>query len=343
MKDPRIEGVVDIRRIGSLSTRNSAYNLWGGVNVDSTHVIHLYGDVANTYSLTKSISMNKFTRIQFTLYENESVQGVGICLYEFHSALISSESDVYCLSLRGGQLMNLSIPVEIPKIKGESTNELLGESINLALRRRTKQSSTFGPGNASSAVDGNTKPNFDYDVWELNSVSHTQKETKPWWEVDLAISHRIRKVLIYKCDGGYDGDLSDLRITLYDSFGNEVARRDIDDYSPKDFLVCNFDGSSGQKIHIMLLGDQERSLCLAEVKVLGYGYTFDVQVGKLFNFPELSINRVALIQEVGDNDVSRSAMDNLVEGSMSTSLKDFFITNDRYQEVAVSDFFTRFS
>jgi len=51
---------------------------------------------------------------------------------------------------------------------------------NLALGRPTTQSSTAYPGSPGRAVDGNTDGNW-YDA----SVTHTNLEPQPWWQVDL--------------------------------------------------------------------------------------------------------------------------------------------------------------
>ena len=54
-------------------------------------------------------------------------------------------------------------------------------NLNLALGKPAIQSSTAFGGAAGYAVDGNTDGTFDN-----NSVSQTELETEPWWQVNLA-------------------------------------------------------------------------------------------------------------------------------------------------------------
>ena len=97
--------------------------------------------------------------------------------------------------LRGGSITNLSSFALEPRINEDTENDLYGEPINLALNMRAHQSSTFGPGDAGSAIDGNAKANFDYDAWELNSVTHSQMELNP---LVLDTPRRIQEVQIYR-------------------------------------------------------------------------------------------------------------------------------------------------
>ena len=311
------------------------YKPWGGINIHPTNVIRLYGDASNTYSLSKSITVSKFTKVQLTLHQEESVRGVGFCFYEFYSGGISGATDFYCVVLRGGSITNLSSFALEPRVNKDTENDLFGEPINLALNMRSRQSSTFGPGGAGSAIDGNTKANFDYDAWELNSVTHSQKEINPWWEVVLDKSHRIREVQVYRRIEDYEGDLTRLSITLFDSKDIEVERKELDIALAGDSFVVKFDGSPGTTLRVMLLGDYERILCLAEVKVFGFSYNFNLRIGKLFNFPEMSINRVAFVQELEENGLTQPFID-FSEVRESTSIRDFYITDDESQEVAVS-------
>ena len=335
--DPSFEDFADVNRIGTLllPNQNNMYKPWGGINIHPTNVIRLYGDVSNTYSFSKSIAINKFTKVQLTLYQEESVKGVGFCFYEFYSGGISDAPDFYCVVLRGGSITNLSSFVLAPRMSEDTEKDLYGEPINIALNMRAQQSSTFGPGDAASAIDGNTKANFDYDAWERNSVTHSQREVNPWWEVILDKPHRIREVHIYKRVEDYEGDLSSLSIALFDTHDIEVERKELNIAPTGDSLVISFDGSLGYRLRIMLLGDFERILCLAEVKVFGFSYNFNLRIGKLLNFPKMSINRVAFVQELGKAGLTHPFLD-LSEVRESTSIRDFYITDDGSQEVAVS-------
>ena len=57
---------------------------------------------------------------------------------------------------------------------------------NIAQFKPTKQSSVHDGGAANRAVDGNTNGN-----WGAVSVTHTQGEENPWWEVNLLAEYEI--------------------------------------------------------------------------------------------------------------------------------------------------------
>ena len=64
-------------------------------------------------------------------------------------------------------------------------------STNLALRKTTKQSTTFGGYSSSNAVDGKRD-----NALRRNSCAHTWGEKGPWWQVDLDAVYEIRQVVI---------------------------------------------------------------------------------------------------------------------------------------------------
>ncbi len=66
---------------------------------------------------------------------------------------------------------------------------------NLAIGRLATQSSTlagYPSAGAASAIDGNTNGNFF-----SGSVTHTNLETNPWWQVDLGAPATINSVLVW--------------------------------------------------------------------------------------------------------------------------------------------------
>ena len=70
------------------------------------------------------------------------------------------------------------------------------QRINVALGKLATQSSTYvagaSAGVAARAVDGNTD-----GTWPHNSVTHTNKEATPWWQVDLGAVHSIAEIKIW--------------------------------------------------------------------------------------------------------------------------------------------------
>ena len=225
-------------------------------------------------------------------------RGVGGCLFQqFDDSLFFSEANKYCFLLKGGIISN---PFGFNVVSGRT--ELEGTPLNLALRKPTKQSSVTGttsvdaPGDSEFAVDGNVKQILSNDAWQFNTVTRTEPEKGPYWEVDLEEDSIIRKIVIYKRVDTYQDDLEAFTITIYDS--NEIVTAT---YTFNDIaaVISTYEFASviGRRINITLNGNFPRVLCLAEVEVYGAVFQFDLQIGKMFNFPEMSINRLAFIQD----------------------------------------------
>ncbi len=66
---------------------------------------------------------------------------------------------------------------------------------NLALGKDAEQSSTYGNGIASIAVDGDI--DGTRGPWAFASIQHTQRESMPWWKVDLGESADIESIKLF--------------------------------------------------------------------------------------------------------------------------------------------------
>ncbi len=263
--------------------------------------------------------------VHFTLNEVETVKGIGICFYSAYVGVFAGESDLYCLTIKNGQIRRLSNMIK-PRARSDLLKDLNGKIENLALEKVARQSSEFGPGYASNAVDGNINQVFDYDSWELNSVTHTDVERNPWWEVDLGDNHKIKEVVIFKRSDAYEGDLSNFTLTLYNSTHADIFSKVIGS-TFGDRITIALEHSVGRILRITLNGDSKRLLCLAEVEVYGSITTFDIHWGDFFNLPAMNINRIALIQDQGQSPHS---------GEESSQIIGLSITKDTSMKIAVS-------
>jgi hypothetical protein len=79
---------------------------------------------------------------------------------------------------------------------------------NVALHKKTSQSSTGWGGLSSRAVDGNTSGNY----WHY-SVTHTNNRN-PWWEVDLGKEYELSKIVIYNRTDCCQGRINNASIKL---------------------------------------------------------------------------------------------------------------------------------
>jgi len=262
----------------------------GGIAVYPDNIVRLYGYVRRAYALSDSVPANKFTLLHFVFTQTEKVDDIGICLYEEYDKMFAA-SVKYCFFLQ----------------RNNAAKELQGNAVNLALGKPARQSSVLEPGDAKFAVDGNTDPIFAMDAWQFNSVTHTKKEKElnPWWEVDLGEERVIRRIVIYKRSDSYEDDLSDCTVTVQDASGSVTATEIFDGVENK-YVTFDFE-VIGQKVRIVLNGSSMRVLCLAEVQVFGSVFDFDVPIGELLNLPEMSINRVAFIQDRGNVEIDQES------------------------------------
>ena len=67
-----------------------------------------------------------------------------------------------------------------------------GFAQNIALNKPTEQSSTFGAGVSSRAVDGDQN-----GAWGGKSVTHTNGGENAWWKVDLGGNYNINAISFY--------------------------------------------------------------------------------------------------------------------------------------------------
>jgi hypothetical protein len=93
--------------------------------------------------------------------------------------------------------------------------------VNIALGKSTRQSSYYYMGGASNlAVDGNINPLF-----AGGSVTHTNPEKSPWWEVDLGAEYDIDEIVVWN-------RLDDCCWSRFNNFYIKTALSSIDNYPP---------------------------------------------------------------------------------------------------------------
>ena len=131
---------------------------------------------------------------------------------------------------------------------------------NVALGKRVTQSSTAFGGDASRAVDGKTDGDFGHQ-----SVTHTNFQSKPWWQVDLDKEETIRQINIFNRTDTAQDRLSNFNVILLDSFGNEIDRKRISSLTDT-FAQIAIDYKKARYVRIELEGNN--ALSLAEVQVL---------------------------------------------------------------------------
>lgn len=121
-----------------------------------------------------------------------------------------------------GRYVRIEIPDRKEYLHMAEVQVLQGQQ-NLALEKPASQSSTFWQAAAERAVDGNTDGS-----WGGNSVTHTNPELNPWWEVDLESVESISSIVIFnRTDAELEDRLSDFLVTLYDDARQVVWQQQI--------------------------------------------------------------------------------------------------------------------
>jgi fibronectin-binding autotransporter adhesin len=147
---------------------------------------------------------------------------------------------------------------------------------NVARGKSATQSSTASGGVASRAVDGNTN-----GTWGSGSVTHTNTEGNPWWQVDLGADTAINQVLMYNRTDCCGDRLSDVWVEILDASNQVLWTTPANlnpgnalDYPPStgilgaDVLSANNgDPVTGRYVKITLIGSS-KTLSLAEVQVM---------------------------------------------------------------------------
>ena len=146
-----------------------------------------------------------------------------------------------------------------------STGQQPLECRNVAQGKQAVQSTTYyretWDGEAWGAVDGNRNQN-------LGSITHTESETEPWWEVDLGQGYRIESVHIYNRVDCYLDRLAGALVSLWDETGSLVVERDIGVL--QSFIALGFSSGGAHvasKIRARLPPDGSGVLSLAQVEV----------------------------------------------------------------------------
>ncbi|MEX2176553.1 MAG: DUF1553 domain-containing protein [Pirellulaceae bacterium] len=119
-----------------------------------------------------------------------------------------------------GRFVRIELPGEKKYLSLAEVQVYAGEE-NVALNRAATQSSVSFGGAAELAIDGNSKGNF----FESKSVTHTNQEANPWWEVDLGQDRPIERIAVWnRTDGGgtIGSRLAGYKVQILDAKRNAV-------------------------------------------------------------------------------------------------------------------------
>lgn len=122
----------------------------------------------------------------------------------------------------GGKATARFVRIELPgkaRILNLAEVQVYSGSENVAVKGNATQSSTGYDGSAKLANDGNTNGQYR----DSKSVSHTNLEDNPWWEVDLGAEKVLDKIVVWnRTDGGTDPWLQGYKVLALDASRNVV-------------------------------------------------------------------------------------------------------------------------
>lgn len=140
---------------------------------------------------------------------------------------------------------------------------------NIALFGMASQSSTGYGGVANRAIDGNTN-----GAWSGNSVTHTNNEANPWWEVALDTTYSIGDINIYnRTDGCCKARLTNFTVSVLNS-GTTTFSQSYTTF-PDPSVTVDAGGAIGDVVRVQL--DDTNPLSLAEVEIFENISTITIQ------------------------------------------------------------------
>ena len=104
--------------------------------------------------------------------------------------------------------------------------EVFDDGVNVAPDGEARQSTTAYEGPAHLAIDGNT----DGQYHASRSVTHTDHQDDPWWELDLGRDRELDRIVIWnRTDGRLEERLSSFEVELLDAAHEAVWRTAVEE------------------------------------------------------------------------------------------------------------------
>jgi len=278
----------------------------GGTFTHPSGSFFMYGYVWSPMHIMTPYTTDDFSILQFSLTVSTETSFIGICLSED----LSVSQDV-CVQFYGERVANNQINIDGGIIMPSS---FLFH--HLAFGKPASQSSTAsgldgGDGEAKNAVNGRGDTIRDeMKSLSSNSVTYTDMETDPWWEVDLERMFSISEIIVHMNMVDVFHDSSDLSMILYDDANSIVFRHYIADPTDVTFNKIPIPaGTKASKVRLVQLGE-ERTLSISEVVVVECidGPTREVTLPLGTLIPGKIINYITFIQSGLDDSISSFAV-----------------------------------
>ncbi|HEX7860353.1 MAG TPA: DUF1553 domain-containing protein [Verrucomicrobiae bacterium] len=187
---------------------------------------------SETYTVELPLDGRAVSAVRIELDSQEEVKG----LITRVSATITPPKKTV-----GGRYVRIEIPGK-EKILSLAEVQVFSGKENVATGGEATQSSTFQESPAKFAIDGKTNGDFSE-----NSVSHTEKNENPWWEVDLKGVYEIGRLSIWnRTDNDLGSRLADFKITIFDEQREPVWEKTVKE-APSPNAIYEVDGTRNVK------------------------------------------------------------------------------------------------
>ena len=201
--------------------------------------------------------------------------------------------------------------------------------VNLALNGTATQSSTNPSYNkeASLAIDGDINGNYGG-----GSVTVTNNEENPWWQVDLGSNKTIDDIKVFnRTDGCCKAVMSNFTVSVINNSGVEVFTQTFTTF-PDPSVIVTTGGVIGQTVKVQL--NATGALTIAEVQVFGSDEVLSTTSYKDVNVimypnpfsdnlkivsPNTGINSYTIYNINGQKILSNKIDDSLKEVNINTS------------------------
>jgi hypothetical protein len=147
----------------------------------------------DTYTVELPVSAKRLTGLRLEALTDPKLPGMGpghsggnFVISRVTAQLVSPAT-----SRPTARFVRVSLPGK-ERILSLAEVQVFSGSENVALKGEARQSSTLFDGPAKLAIDGKTDGNFDN-----KSVTHTNVENDPWWEVDLKGDKAIDRIILW--------------------------------------------------------------------------------------------------------------------------------------------------
>ncbi|MFK7766743.1 MAG: DUF1553 domain-containing protein [Mariniblastus sp.] len=135
-----------------------------------------------------------------------------------------------------GQFVRIELPgkgkiLSLAEVK--VSIDVNGVLTNVAGKGKPSQSSTGFGGLAELAIDGNTDGDF-----EKKSTTHTNRQRKPWWELDLGSTQSVESISIWhRSDHGLQNRSDGFSVAVLDKARNVVFTKSFEKALPTEQVV----------------------------------------------------------------------------------------------------------